>query len=204
MLHHLTNYLLQYKSVGIPHVGRLRFVQQPAVLNIADKTIEPPSYGLEVERTEHISDHQWLFLQQATNANAGTVQRNLQEFGDAVKNKITNGGFDWEGLGVLKDDAQNLVVNVAALQPVIAEKVIRQNAAHSILIGDRETTSAQLLEQPEEAPLHVKRRAASIVIGWVILILALLAIGVLLYIGKFNVNATGSRLSPASWIKLNP
>ncbi len=204
MLHHLTNYLLQYKKAGVPNVGTLRLVQRPPVLHIADKTIEPPSYEIALEPIEPISDHQWLYLQRVSGADDETVRKSLQAFGDDVKDEISNGGFNWEGFGLLKDDTQNLSVNVRALQPMVAEKVIRQNAAHNLLIGDRETTSQQLLEQTEEAPLRGRRRAISISIGWVILALALLAIGVLLYTENFNVNATGSRLSPAGWIKLHP
>lgn len=203
MLHHLTNYLLQYKSVAVPFVGRLQLVQRSPVLNIADKKIEPPSYVVQLESPDDIADHQWQFLQEATAADKDTVRKNLDLFGHTIKTQMANGGFDWKGIGLIKHDTQELLVSVPAFEPLTAEKVIRQNATHNVLIGDHETNTARLRQNSEAAPSRRKKKNLSVVIGWVVLALALLAIGFVLISGSFNVNAAGSRLSPDTWIKLN-
>lgn len=202
MLNHLTAYLLQHKQVGIPHVGTLRLLQRPPALNVADKVIEPPSCAVEISRTETISEHQWTFLESSTGRNKEAVANDLRSFGDSLWYKMNNGGFDWEGLGTITNEGQPLVFAVAALQPMPAEKVVRPDAAHKILVGDREIQSVQSVAENKETTSAQKRRPLSVMIGWTLLLLSVVAVVLVLYSGKFTVNAAGSRLSPKSWVKL--
>lgn len=196
MLHPLTNYLLQYKQVCIPHVGTLRLVPHPPTLNVADKILEPPFYTVKIAGDENPSDHQLNYLQNA--AKDGTaVQLSLHYFGNDVKKKMNDGGYDWEGIGTLKNNGEPLRLTTAALQPIKAEKVIRRDAVHNVLVGDKEMTSAQAVEQNTVALRSAKKPSAAVLIGWVLLALAIVAIAVLLYLGGFDAKAAGSKLSPA-------
>ncbi len=70
----------------------------------------------------------------------------------------------WEGVGVLKKDGTGNVLLESApapafsLQPVPAMKVKRQDAIHTLLVGDRERTSGEMNEWLQEEP--VSRKAA--------------------------------------------
>lgn len=199
MLRHLSHYLLQYGRVCVPHVGTLRLVQRPPALNVADKTIEPPSYVIELQPDESVSDHQLGFLHNAIGKQQDEAERELRLFGTAVQKQIGDGGFQWDGLGRLESKTQILPFHVLAMQPVAAEKIIRQEATHNVLVGDRELTSAQAVERvAQPASPAGKKRTIAIAIGWVLLLLAVLAIAVLLYLGKFTVAAAGSKLSPVN------
>jgi hypothetical protein len=196
MLELLTNYLLQYKTVTVPNVGTLHLVQQAPQLNVADKRLEPPSYIVEIRQEENATDHQLGFLQSFAGKDNDAVATKLELFGASLRQKISNGGFDWQGLGMITSDTQSLLLRLAALQPLSAEKVIRQDAKHTILVGDREVTSDTLSDRNSNVAIPRKKRTVSIFIGWLLLVLALLAIALLLYFGKFNVNAAGSKLPP--------
>lgn len=198
MLRLLTQYLLQYGRVCVPHVGALRLVQWPPALNLADKILEPPSYAVELHRDESVSGHQLAFLGNATSKQEEEIERELRLFGTAVQKKIAAGGFYWEGLGTITDETETIAFRLPALQPVTAEKVAPPDATHNVLAGDGDVTSAGAMEQAAYASPTGKKRSVSIAVGWVLLLLAVLAVAVLLYLGKFTVAAAGSKLSPTS------
>ena len=199
MLNHLTNYLLQYKTVSVPNVGTLCLVHQPARLNVADKLIEPPSYVVEIKSEDDIPDHQLQFLSGLANSEKDALKNELRSFGDRVQREINNGGFHWEGLGLIKSDTQTIAVAAPSLQPLVAERVIRQDAKHTVLVGDREVSTAHVTERNADEQTSTKKRDVYVLIGWILLLLSLVAIALLLYLGKFGVNAAGSKLPPTSW-----
>ena len=155
MLYHLTRYLLQYKQVCIPHAGTLQLIQQPPVLNVPDKLLEPPAYSFEWTPEENPSVHQLIFLQRSMRQETSGVQNQLQSFGLLFKQKLQNGGFVWEGLSTVTNEGQGLPVSLPCLQAVPAEKVIRQDALHTVLVGDKELTSAQVLEKMRQRRLII-------------------------------------------------
>ena len=69
----------------------------------------------------------------------------------------------WEGLGILKKDDmgdihfESSILNPSFLQPVPAEKVVRTNAKHMLLVGDRERSSREMSDWFAEEPIHGNR-----------------------------------------------
>lgn len=201
MLDHLTNYLLEYKTVTVPNVGTLHLVQESPRLNIAEKRIDPPFYTVEIKEEEAPSDHQLNYLRSFAVNDA--LATKLELFGNSLQQKIKDGGFDWKGLGLIKSDTQRLSLDVAALQPIVAEKVIRQDARHTVLVGDREVVSANLSEHNADAFVSKKKRDVSVTVGWILLLLSVLAIALVLYLGKLAANASGSKLPPTGFVRSN-
>lgn len=191
VLNYLTAYLIQQKKLSIPGVGTLRLVQHPAQLNVAEKRIEPPSFSVEVGAEEEVSIHQLNFLNNTLGQKDEGSLQSLQSFGRAMHRQMNEGGFEWERIGTFS--ATLPAVSVAALEPVYAEKVIRQDVSHTMLVGERELTSAQV------ADLKTKDKSGrkfvlSISIGWLLLLLSLVGIAFLLYSGRFKTSAAGSKL----------
>ena len=200
MLKYLTQYLFQYRSVSIPRVGTLQIIQHPPQLNVVDKLILPPSFSVALQQGEEVSDHQLNFLNANLNKGKEDVLKDLQFFGAKLHEKINGPGFTWEGLGTINRSTQSLPLTMDALEPVPAERVIRQDARHTVLVGDQERLSGH---GADEMVLETtrKKRSVFIVIGWVLLLLSILVIAFLLYTGKFRVNASGSRQSPTSFVE---
>ncbi len=199
MLNHLTKYLLQYRSVSIPYVGTIQIVQHPPQLNVVDKIIHPPSYSVELRKEEEVSDHQLSFLDSILNRGKDAILRDLRFFGDKLQEKINGPGFHWDGLGMITRSTQSFPLTMEALAPIPAERVIRQDARHKVLVGDQQLLSGQSAEAETELEAVESKRSVFIIIGWVLLALSILFIAFYLYTGKFRVNATGSKQAPMGY-----
>lgn len=204
MLNHLTKYLLQYRTVSIPHVGTIQIVQHPSQLNVVDKLILPPSYFVELGKGEEVSDHQLTFLDRILNRGKDDILKDLFFFGDKLQEKINGPGFEWAGLGTITRSTQSIPLSIEALVPVPAERVLPQDARHSVLVGDHQMTSGQSTEVRTETYVKENKRSIFIITGWVLLLLSILFIVFYLYTRKFKLNATGSQQSPTGNVVNQP
>ena len=197
----LTNYLLQYRQVSIPSVGTIRLVQQPAQLDVASKIITPPSYTTAINNDETVSDHQLMFLSAALQEEKDHVLKRLSALGQNLQSNMQESGFNWKGIGWIGTSGEAEAVHPAILQPVRAERVMRPDAEHSVLVGDQELTSRHLADRKEAGEVvPEKKRSVLMTVGWILLALAILFIVFMLYQGKFRIGATGSRQSPTSYV----
>jgi hypothetical protein len=133
---------------------------------------------------EHIGKHQ-------------TIQA-LEDFGAQLKNRIEREPFEWNGFGKLSYDTSSIIfeafpISLSGLRPVPAERVIRENVVHNVLVGDHEMTSQQITEALQQP---VRKRAVAITIAWVVLGLAILAIAVMLYLRGGSPQAAGLQIAP--------
>lgn len=197
MLHLLTKYLLQYRTVTIPHVGTINIVQYPSQLDVADKRLQPPSFSFRLKGEEDITDHQLNFLSSFLQKENNWVLEELKQFGDRLYDKINGPGFEWNGLGKLDRSTQSFPVLQKGLTVIAAERVIRENPDHQVLVGDRQTSSLAIADEKLVEKEQTTKRSSLIVIGWILLLLSILAIGFFAYKGKFRVNSSGSKM-PAS------
>lgn len=191
----LTKYLLQYKRVSIPLVGSFEIKMKSAELNVADKKILAPQLVTEFSSADAVSEHQYQYFTASLNQDTASIVNELISFGERLKEKISGEAFKWNGVGTLKKRTGQIVfepeaIDLASLNIVTADKVIRQNASHTVLVGEREHSSEEITErlqaiQPTETSyLHT--------IGWIVLILAILAIIYFIYTGSFSSLSSGS------------
>jgi len=105
---------------------------------------------------------------------------------------MQQGPFQWNGFGTLSLSSNEIVFEprtmvLDALQKVPAEKVIRQNVAHTIVVGDQETTTHKMSEVLQQS-IYQK---PVLIGGWIVVVLAMLALMFLLYLGKFEITSAG-------------
>ncbi len=195
MLNLLTNYLLHYRQVSLPSVGTLRLVQLPAQLNVADKLLLPPSFTTELTEGETIPDHQLQFLSAASGESRDTVLQALEKLGSQINEQMNGEGFRWNGLGLVRRHQPLAPVVPDAWPPVAAERVLRPDAEHRVLVGDqhRMVPQAVATAETEEPPLAENKRSVIMILGWVLLLLAILYILFVLYQGGFKIGAAGLR-----------
>lgn len=198
MLTILTHYLFRYKRVTLPHVGTLKLVQQPAGLRVADKQIDPPGYAIELTDEEEVAPHQLLFVSNSLGKKRDESATDLDIFGKEAGEKINTTGFDWPGLSVITSSSKKFPLASTALTPIVAERVLRQDAEHSVLQGDKQLTSSQITGERTEVEIERKPYPLMMIAGWIILALALLAIVFILYNGGFKAGSAGSKLPAAS------
>jgi hypothetical protein len=188
----LTTYLLQHKQVVIPGIGSFELKHQPATLDFASRLILPPGEAVVYDQNDTVNDQQLAFLSEAMNMGVAEVNQQLQTLGRQLKQGLSQKAFEWGGIGRLEQGTSGIVFHSLLqnkLAPVEAHKVMRENATHTITVGDKEMQSheaAGLLQ--EETP-----RSYFMIIVWILIALALLFIGYLFYTKGFSPLSSGSQ-----------
>ncbi len=191
MLQQLTHYLLHFHRISIPNVGTLELVQQPASLDIANKVIYPPYYKVIYSEKQEPAAHQMQYLQTVLGEEVA-VRDMLVAAGEEMLRKMRQQPFAWTGIGTFEYAADKIHFLPAEisnpLQPVPAQKVLREHVQHSVLQGDQVVLSDGTVEQYRAAK---KARDLTITLGWIIALLAAAFIVYYLYDHGFITNATG-------------
>ncbi len=162
----IANTLFQNKICRLPGIGTLTIVAHSAKTDFVNARIISP--------TETIN-----FLAED---NHEKVFNEFSAICELLQNKLNEkGSFSLKGIGIFtKDKAGKIRFNPIAIDrefipPITAERVIRQDATHAILVGDQQTTNVRMNEYFNEKP-PLKER------WWVwATILAAIGIGVLLF-----------------------
>lgn len=193
MLTLLTKYLVQYKRVSIPHIGTFEIVQHSPELVIADKKITAPVFITKYIHNDQVPDHQVHFIQN----NEQVAREELSSFGENLSKSIQKHPFCWNGFGTLRYDSSRFVfdpesIELNSLSHITAAKVIRKNARHTKLVGDLEMTGDHIT-QVFNQPGVKKHRELYMVLGWIVFFLALIATAYILFLGRFEVSASGLR-----------
>lgn len=195
----LTKYLLQYRRLSIPNVGTFELVQQPAEFNVVDKLVLPPKFLLNWNHNDSLPEHQLSYLAASVKTDKEAVRDELEQFGKKIKTKVERETFSWKGIGTLKKDNDTVVIEKEWLQAdgldaVPAHRILRENVEHSMLVGDQQMTSQEVTDSLTTSD---KKRSYVVIIGWILFILALLAIVFLLYKNGFNPLSSGLKMKAA-------
>jgi hypothetical protein len=165
---------------------------QSPQLSVADKLIYSPVFITQHRKDDEVPEHQFYFF---TNEGVEkeSFRQELYSFGERMKRRIQNAPFHWKGFGTLSYDSTGMLfepdeMKLEALQPVPAQKVLRENVQHQMLVGDQEMTSQQVTEVLNTVEY---KRPWFIIVGWVLFILALVAIMIYLYLNNFKTASTG-------------
>ena len=192
MLPQLTRYLLQFHHVYIPQVGTIRLVQQPARLDVANKLLYPPYFTIQHAQEGWLTKHQlWYFGNQLHFDDVAT-RNSLEDIGTQLKRSIEQQAFDWHGIGTFSLQDQRVQFqphqHPDLLQPVTAERVLRENVQHTVLVGDQLVVSDKNTEHIAAAEHHWNW---SRIAGWAAVILCLFYILFYLYQHQFSATSTG-------------
>jgi len=165
---------------------------QSPQLDVAEKRISSPVYIVQHRKEELIPDHQFHFLAK-DGLGSDDLRRELSSFGERMKRHIQASPFHWKGLGTLRYTSSELLfepvaIKLDSLQDIAAEKVLRKNVQHNMLVGDQEMTSQQVTEVLSKVEY---KRSWYLVAGWILLIISIAAIIVYLYMKNFETSSTG-------------
>jgi nucleoid DNA-binding protein len=194
----ITSYLLQAGKCALPGIGFFKIKHKPAEIDIVNKQMLAP--GEEI-----VFNDEAIFLSKGLVnyvANKKSIPVNeaenlLSNFCNEWKERIGTGEkFCFETLGCLgKNDAGTVSFEKEEVpqyfKPVPAHKVLHENAEHTVLVGDKETTSTLMSEYYKEE-IQVTKRT------WFVgaIILAVIASVVLFfsfYNHKISVSNIGNR-----------
>lgn len=183
MVAELNAYLVRYKKVYIPHLGCFELIQEQPRLDVASKTISAPSYAVAYRGQGQINQHQQGFQ-------AAAMTTDWEQWGSAVARQLQHQPVEWPSIGILRSEGGQLLFTPSTarlLDPVPAQRVLREGAVHQVLVGDKETDSERILL----ARSGRKAKRGYSWIPWVVLGLALAFIIYWLAIHHFQPGATG-------------
>jgi hypothetical protein len=165
---------------------------QSPQLDVADKIISSPTFVTHHRKDDEIPDHQFHFFTEKESEKENFMQ-DLFLFGERMKKRIQNSPFHWKGFGTLRYTANELLfepdtIKLEALQPIPAQKILRENVQHNMLVGDQEMTSQQVTEVLNKVEY---KRPWFITVGWILFILAVITIIIFLYMKNFQTTSTG-------------
>jgi hypothetical protein len=180
----LNAYLFQHRSISIPGLGTIYLETLPAAVDVADRTMLPPVYRFRFDKYFDAPDKEF-FAYIATQRNILDYEaiKWYSEFAFELRNRIKNeDSVSWDGVGVLRKDGGGNVLFESVespllfMQPTPAIRVNRQDAQHTLLVGDRERTSGEMNDLLQEEG-HGRGRLAWWIIAIIIAVAGLAFLG---------------------------
>ena len=174
-------------------MGTFEIVQRSPLLNFAEKLCTPPAFSTEYKAQHQLTDHQINTIAATHKLTSEQLKQQLIDFGNQLKAHISKQPFYWKGFGTLRCTSDTVIfvpapIDIDALKPVTADKVMRGTADHNMVIGDKEMTFQQATDALQTP---VPKKHYSLWIGWIVLTLALIAILIVLYLGNFETTSSG-------------
>src|SRR5918993_3849569 len=140
--------LFHKRVCRLPGIGTLSLVDHSAETDFVNSRLMPPFQTIQFTQ-EQVGEKVFNEF----SAIAELINDKLSEAGEVLL----------KGIGTFKKDRDGgLTFKAVEISPlftpaVTAERVIRENAAHNILVGDQQTTNVQMTEFFNQKPLLKQR-----------------------------------------------
>lgn len=148
----LHKYVILHGKLSLPEVGVIVLERNSASIDTANKTIINPSWQFRFLNTrEKTQADVFAWLAKTMNISVTDAVVELTNFSFGIKNKLNNGEIiNWKGIGVFKKSLGDEIkfepehLELDFVQPIVAEKVIREKAHHSVRVGDNQRSSEEM------------------------------------------------------------
>ncbi len=155
MYQQLYRYLVQHQQLQLPGIGTLAIQQADAEMNIADHSVTAGTYQLNLHKDHTVTApaklYNWVAGVLGITEREAIVQYN--DFVFDLQQQLKNGAtINWQQVGVLTAGLggeikfESAVKQYTAGHAVTAHKVKRDQALHTIRVGEQEKTSAEMIE----------------------------------------------------------
>jgi hypothetical protein len=187
----LYKYLMLHDQVCIPGIGRFYKSRQASVLDFANKVFQPPVYTIAFAEEAVAADKRfYAFAGKEQGIDEVEAIRHFHDFAYRLKQHINDTRqIELPGIGHLErvDGKLSFTANniVEKYYPSVkAERIVRQDAEHTIMVGDSELTNTQM-QVMLDAEDEKKKKG----IWWIIaIVLALIAVAAIVYYYMNNGN----------------
>ncbi|HXL55482.1 MAG TPA: hypothetical protein VN958_04445 [Chitinophagaceae bacterium] len=176
MHQYIHKYFALYKNVTLPGIGSFNTEKQNARLDFINKTLHPPVPIIRYDKYDRTDERFYNFLSRETGVSENDMINNFNHFTEQLKEQLeTKHVLQLQGIGILTKNASGYSFvadnTVQTFFPdLIAERVIRQNAEHTVKVGEEHKTSTQMHKELRQ--IEVKKD------NWFVTALILGAIGV--------------------------
>ncbi len=194
----LYEFLLLNKKLSLPGIGTICLCQTPAQHDFANKQFIATAFFFTIDPgNDKPSKNFFDWLSSSLNITEWEAIKSVNDFSFDLKKKLSEyGEVSWEKVGVLrrndngdlKLDSQNILLQ--SEPPVTAEKVIRVKAEHTVLVGEKEKTSAEMEEYFAGSPV---RKNYTWLIAVILTVLAVMFIGWYFSEKGFSTSSAGNQ-----------
>lgn len=148
----LYQYFILHKHLSVPGIGTFLLERKPASSDFPNRLVLPPAYSISLHRNgSSPSKHFFGWLAAALRTSDRDAIIRFNDFAFDMKKQLDAGSeIEWSGLGILsKGIDQDTKFDPVSKEfvfetPVVANKVIREKAEHSVRVGEEEKTSAEM------------------------------------------------------------
>ena len=154
MFESLYKFLITHRHICLPGIGTVILQTRPAQSEFVNRSFSPPTFFFTLEDGKESSSEKlisWLASNEHVSEREAAHQFN--EFVADLNRQLEAGkDITWSGVGVFRNDSTEKIKLEPAkkefpfLEQIIAQKVIRENAEHTVLVGEAEKTSTQMTE----------------------------------------------------------
>lgn len=178
----LYEFLILNKRLSLPGIGTIVLFQNTALHDYADRLFIPPSYIFRIDsKADQPSKKLFDWLSAAKGISEWDAIRSVNDFSFELKKKLTEEGeVSWDKIGVFsRNDHGEIaldspVISLPGEKAVVAEKVIRLKAEHSVLVGEQERSSIQMEEYFTQTP---PKKNYAWVVAIILTVLSIMFIG---------------------------
>lgn len=184
----LYKYLALNKNLNIPGLGNFSITETPATLQFTDKKLHAPQTSIGFTQVVHpTNNHFYTFLSREWSVDKVIAIRMYKEGVEDILDALKKSGtFDLPGIGTIRKQGEDNLEfqeaeSVQFFTTLPAERVLRKNAQHRVLVGEQEHKKTHTIpQQPTEELVYEEPLAKDR--WWVYaIVLAVLAILMIVY-----------------------
>ena len=150
----LYQYLVLHKQLNIPGIGTFQVERKPADIDFVGRKVNPPAYTIALHHGNTTpSKKVFNWLSDVFNITERDALSRFNDFAFELRDKVMAGDkLQWDGVGTLSKGLAGEIRFDASLkgmtigEPVPANKVIRENAEHTVRVGEDQKTSTEMIE----------------------------------------------------------
>lgn len=148
MLPYIHKYFALNKTVTLPGIGSFTVESQSAKLDFVEKTLSAPMYTIRYDTHDKVDETFYNFLEKETGRK--DAYESFNGFSIELKEKLNSHQLvGLPGIGTLTRNAlgYSFVADNSIEKyflPITAERIIRQNAEHTVRVGENERTSTEM------------------------------------------------------------
>ncbi len=177
----LYEFLMLNKQLTLPGIGTITVQRESSHIDFTNRQIMPPTFHFAFDpRNDSPSKNLFQWLSASLKLSEWEAIKAVNDFSLSFKNELAEKKqVSWEKIGIFrKDGTGNLNFDEVranrAEQPVVAEKVLRDKAEHTILVGEKERSAAEMEQYFAGTPV---RRNYAWMVAVVLVVLAIMYIG---------------------------
>jgi hypothetical protein len=161
----LYEYLILHRQVNVPGIGTFSLETQAAATDISNRTIDPPAYTISFDSTNTTPAkrfYNWL-ADRLHMPYAEAIVR-FNSFSFDLKAKLMAGNkIIWDKVGTLTKTLagdirfESSLTNHRYDPPLAVARVIRENAEHTMKVGEQHKTSSEMTELLNQSEAKKRR-----------------------------------------------